>query len=145
MASQNEPEYPPEEGTPVSHPTQPEPEQSKASQVLETMKNLIVEIQRLKEENEWLKRAQEKQQEFNEILLQILQERKNGEKPPIEVGRDTKVRDSAEINDSSSQGTQKYGNQARKTGKIKVDNLEGEFKKIKPTSFDGESDTREET
>ena len=61
MASQNKPEYPPKEGTPVTHPMYPKLESSEASQVLESMKNLIVELQSFKEENEQLKKAQEKQ------------------------------------------------------------------------------------
>ena len=107
------------------------------------MKNLIVELQSFKAENEQLKKAQEKQQELNEILLQILQERNNGEKTPAKAGRDPKVGDSVEIKYSSSLETQKFGTQAQTTGKTKVDHLEGEFKKIKPASFDGESRTRE--
>ena len=36
------------------------------------------------------------------------------------------------------------GNLVKPVGKRKVDHMEGEFKKIKPTSFDGESKAREE-
>ena len=43
MASQNEHEYPPEEGTPIPLPTHPELECSEPSQVLETINNLIVD------------------------------------------------------------------------------------------------------
>ena len=56
-------------------------EHSKASQVLETMRHLIVEIQSYKENNEQLKKAQEKQQEINEILLQSLHKKNNGKEP----------------------------------------------------------------
>jgi len=52
IASKNEPEYPPEEGMSVPPPTQPELTCSKAGQVLETMKNMIVELQSFKVENE---------------------------------------------------------------------------------------------
>ena len=45
---------------------------------------------------------------------------------------------------SSSNDTQKSKNQAKIGRKRKMDHLEGEFKKIKPASFDGESKTGEE-
>ena len=109
MASQNDHENIPEEDTQVPHPTQPEPEHYEASQVLETVKNLIVELQSFKAKNEQLKKAQEKQQELNEILLQSLQERNNGGKTITKVRRDPEVGDNAERKDSSSQETQKYG------------------------------------
>ena len=60
-------------------------EHSKANQVLETMRHLIVEIQSYKENNEQLKKAQEKQQEINEILLQSLHEKNNGKEPRTET------------------------------------------------------------
>ena len=50
---------------------------------------------------------QEEQQELNEILLQSLQERNNGGKPPPKVGRDPKVGDNVERKKSSSQETKK--------------------------------------
>jgi hypothetical protein len=40
-----------------------------STQVLETMKNLIVELQVFKEDNEKMKKAQEDQLEINEMLL----------------------------------------------------------------------------
>ena len=52
-------------------------ENSEASQVLEIMRHLIVEIQIFKAENEQLNKAQEKQQKINEILLQSLHEKNN--------------------------------------------------------------------
>ena len=61
MASQNELEYPPKEGTPVPPLKQPKPAHSEASEVLETVKNLIVELQSFKVGNEQINRAQEKQ------------------------------------------------------------------------------------
>ena len=76
--------------------------------------------------------------------MQILEERNNGEQQPVEVGMDLEVGDSAKIKKTSSQKTQKYGNQAHKIEKRKVDHLEGECKKIKPTSFYWESITGEE-
>ena len=81
MASQNENVDRSGEGALAPHTSQPEQEHSEASQVLETMRNLIIEIQSFKVDNEQLKKAQEKQQEINEILLQSLQEKNNGEKP----------------------------------------------------------------
>ena len=60
MALQNEQEYPPKEGMEVPPPMQLELEHSEVIQVLEFVKNLIVELQSFKAENEQLKRAQEK-------------------------------------------------------------------------------------
>ena len=78
MASLNENENQPEDLEQVPPTTQPELERSEASQVLETMRHLIVEIQSYKADNEQLRKAQEKQQEINEILLQRLHENSNG-------------------------------------------------------------------
>ena len=52
--------------------------------------------------------------------------------------------ESAEIKSSSSNKTQNSENQVKTGGKRNVDHLEGEFKMIKPTSFDGESKIGEE-
>ena len=60
MASQNEIADRPEEGAPTPHTTQPEQDHSGSIQELETIKNWIVEIHSLKEDNEKLKKAQEK-------------------------------------------------------------------------------------
>ena len=81
MASQSENADQSEEGASTPLTSQPEQEHSEASQVLGTIENLIVEIQSFKADNEQLEKAQEKQQEINEILLQSLQEKNNGEKP----------------------------------------------------------------
>ena len=78
------------------------------------------------------------------ISLQSLQERNNEEKPQLEIGRNWEVQESVGREDISSNNTQKSENRAKLGGKRKVDYLEGEFKKIKPTSFDGESKTGEE-
>jgi len=42
---------------------------SSRTEVLETMRNLIVELQVFKADNEKLKKAQQEQQEINEVLL----------------------------------------------------------------------------
>jgi hypothetical protein len=42
---------------------------SPPTEVLETMKNLTVELQVFKDNNEKLKKAQQEQQEINEVLL----------------------------------------------------------------------------
>ena len=52
MASQSENADRPEEGAPIPCSLQPEQEHSEAIQVLETMRNLIVEIQSFKADNE---------------------------------------------------------------------------------------------
>jgi hypothetical protein len=46
------------------------------TQVLETMRNLIVELQGLKDDNEKLKKDQEDQLEINEILLRSILSKK---------------------------------------------------------------------
>ena len=143
MASQKYHEHIPKEGPPVPQPTQLELEGSEAIQVLKTVKNLIVELHSFKTKNEKLKRAQEKQQDISGLLFQSLQERNNGEKQLVESRRDPKVGDNIDRKDSSSQETQRYGNQEQTMDKRNVDHQEGEFKKIKPTNFDGESRTGE--
>ena len=54
------------------------------------------------------------------------------------------MEESAEKKGISSNETQNLENQVKTGGKRKVSHLEGEFKKIKPTNFDGESKTGEE-
>ena len=73
-----------------------EREHSKSGQVLQTIYNLIVEMYIFKGENEQLKRAHEKQQEINEMLVQILHNRNNGKEQRTKInkneenGRDAK-------------------------------------------------------
>ena len=55
-----------------------------------------------------------------------------------------KLLKNVEKKDSSSNETKNYENQATLTSKRKVDHLEGEYKKIKLTTFDGESKIGEE-
>ena len=57
MASLNENEEQPENYEEVPPTTQPAIEHSEASQVLETMRHLIIEIQSYKADNEQLKKA----------------------------------------------------------------------------------------
>ena len=57
MASRVDNEYQPKNQEQVPLTTQLAVEHSKASQVLETMRNLIMEIQSYKEDNEHLKKA----------------------------------------------------------------------------------------
>jgi len=52
-------------------------EESSSTQVLETMKNLIVELQVFKENNEKMKKAHEDQQEINEMLLRNIVRKKS--------------------------------------------------------------------
>ena len=106
MASPVGNEDQPENLEQVPPTTQPAAEHSEASQVLETMRHLIVEIQSYKADNEQLKRAQEKQQEINEILLQSLQEKNNGKEPRTETRKGPEREESAEGKDSSSNETQ---------------------------------------
>ena len=60
MASHNGNDGQSEEDDHAQHTTQPEEEHFEASQVLETMIHLIVELQSFKEDNEELKKDQEK-------------------------------------------------------------------------------------
>ena len=68
----------PEQAPPTRQPTV---EHFEAIEVLETMRHLILEIQSYKMDKEQLKKAQEKQQEINEILLQSLHEINNSKEP----------------------------------------------------------------
>jgi predicted ATP-dependent serine protease len=67
MAAQNEEEIRHEENPNQGPPKEPgqNSEGSSATQVLETMRNLIVELQAFKADNEKLKKAHEDQQEIN--------------------------------------------------------------------------------
>ena len=57
MVFPNENDNHPKENNRTLPTIQPEAERSKANQVLETMRHLIVEIQSFKDENEQLKKA----------------------------------------------------------------------------------------
>jgi hypothetical protein len=78
-------------------------------EVLETMRNLIVELQVFKADNEKLKKAQQEQQEINEVLLHSIVTKKS----PKDDNREEEVRKRASKNfgtktekgDSSSEGT----------------------------------------
>ena len=76
--------------------------------------------------------------------MQILHEKNNGKEPRTETRKGPKREENAERKDSSSNETRNSENQVKTNGKRKVDHLEGESKKIKLTSFDGESKTGEE-
>ena len=108
------------------------------------MKNLIIETQSFKTENEKLKRAQKQQQEINEMLLQILHEKNNGKEQRTETKKNQENGGDVEGDGSSSNDTQGLENQVKPASKRNLYHLEGEFKKIKPTSFNGESKTEEE-
>ena len=105
------------------------------------MRNLIVELQVFKADNEKLKKAQQEQKEINEVQLRSIVTKKI----PKDDNHDKEVSKSASNNsgletekgDSSSKGTPSAEDKTipDRTRK-KVDHLEGEFKKIKPTTFD---------
>ena len=108
------------------------------------MINLIVELQVFKVDNEKLKKAKKEQQEINEVLLGIIVTMKI----PKDDNNDEEVSKNASKNfghetekgDSSSEGTPSAEDKIKPDTKRKqVDHLEGEFKKIKPATFDGES------
>jgi hypothetical protein len=113
------------------------------------MKNLIVELQVFKVDNEKLKKAQEDQQEINKILLRSIVTKKSPKdnEKEEEVNKKSSKNSGHKIEkeDSSSEDTHMTENKASIGRKRKqVDHLEGEFKKIKPSTFDGESKTGEE-
>jgi hypothetical protein len=82
---------------------------SSPTEVLETMRNLIVELQVFKADNEKLKKAQQEQQEINEVLLHSIVTKKI----PKDDNHDEEVNKRASKNsgpetekgDSSSEGT----------------------------------------
>jgi hypothetical protein len=124
-------------------------EGSSTTQVLEMMRNLIVELQVFKEDTEKLKKAQEHQLEINEMLLHSIVTKKI----PKYNEREEEVRKTSSKNSShktkkeenSSEDTHMIENKASTGRKRKqLDHLEGEFKKLKPSTFDGESKTGEE-
>jgi hypothetical protein len=63
-------------------------------EVLETMRNLIVELQVFKADNEKLKKAQQEQQEINEVLLHSIATKKS----PKDDNHDEEVRKRASKN-----------------------------------------------
>jgi hypothetical protein len=124
-------------------------EGSSATQVLETMRNLIVELQVFKADNEKLKKAHEDQQEINEVLLRSIVTKKipkdNDKEEEVNKRASKNSGPEAENENSSFEGTPTTENKTTTGRKRKqVDHLEGEFKKIKPSTFDGESRTGEE-
>ena len=113
------------------------------------MRNLTVELQVVKADNEKLKKAQQEQQEINEVLLCSIVTKKSpkDDNPDEEVSKRATKNSGLEMEkgDSSSEGTPSAEDKTIPDRKRKqVDHLEGEFKKIKPTTFDGESRIREE-
>jgi hypothetical protein len=121
---------------------------SSPTEVLETMRNLIVELHIFKADNEKLKKAQQEQQEINEVLLRSIVSKKR----PKDDNHDEEVSKRASNNSgsetekgySSLEGTPLAEEKTKSDRKRKqVDHLEGEFKKIKPATFDGESKTGE--
>jgi hypothetical protein len=117
--------------------------------VLETMRNLIVELQVFKADNEKLKKAQQEQKEINEVQLRSIVTKKI----PKDDNHDEEVSKRASKNsgletekgDSSSEGTPSAEDKTIPDRKRKqVYHLEGEFKNIKLATFDGESRTGEE-
>ena len=76
------------------------------------MRHLIMEIQSYKEDNEQLRKAQEKEQEINEIMLQSLHEKNNGKEPRTETRKNLEREESAERKSSSyneAQNSEKSG------------------------------------
>ena len=117
--------------------------------LLETLRNLIVELQVFKENNEKLKKAHEDQLEINEMLLHSIVTKKS----PKDKEREEEVNKKSSKNsihdkekeDSLSEDTHVTQDKASTRRKRKkLDHLEGVFKNIKPSTFDGESKNGEE-
>ena len=117
--------------------------------LLETLRNLIVELQVFKENNEKLKKAHEDQLEINEMLLRSIVTKKS----PKDKEREEEVRKKYSKNsihdkekeDSLSEDTHVTQDKASTRRKRKkLDHLEGVFKNIKTSTFDVESKNGEE-
>ena len=111
-------------------------DRSSPTEVLETMRNLIVELQFLKADNKKLKKEQQEQQEINEVLLHSIVTKKSpkDDKHDEEVNKRAFKNSGAETEkqDSSSKGTPSAEDKTIPDRKRKqIDHLEGEFKKIK--------------
>jgi hypothetical protein len=82
---------------------------SSPTEVLETMRNLIFELQVFKADNEKLKKAQHEQQEINEVLLHSIVTKKipKDDNPEEEVSKRASKNsgEKTEKGDSSSKGT----------------------------------------
>jgi len=113
------------------------------------MRNLIVELYVFKANNEKLKKAQQEQQEINEVLLCSIVTKKipKDDNHNEEVSKRASKNSGPEIEkgDNSSKGTPSFEDKTKTDRKRKqIDYLVGEFKKIKPAIFHGESKTGEE-
>ena len=112
------------------------------------MRNLIVELQVFKADNEKLKKAQQEQQEINKVLLESIVTKKipKYDNHGAEVSKRASKNSGAKTKkgDSLSEGTPSAEDKTIPDKKRKQTNhLEGEFKKIKLATFDGESRTGE--
>jgi hypothetical protein len=109
---------------------------SSPAEVLETMRNLIVELQVFKADNEKLKKAQQGQQQINEVLLCSIVTKKipKNDSNEEEVSKRASKNSGPveEKGNSSSEGTPSAQDKKKVDRKRKqIDHLEGEFKKIK--------------
>ena len=117
------------------------------SEMLETMRSLKADMESIKEYNLKLMNAKSDQEEINELILKILTEpQKNNGQNSCSTG---KKRKSAIQGDSSEETTENIMvivQDLQKEKNIKVEKqkehpveLQGEFKKLRPPTFDGES------
>ena len=79
MSTRNEEEINPK-GNANQQNLEQKSENNSTSQVLETMRSLIVEINTFKEDNENIKNKEEQKQQLNEILLQNMVENSKSKK-----------------------------------------------------------------
>jgi hypothetical protein len=113
------------------------------------MRNIIMELQVFKADNEKLKKAQQEQQEINEVLLRSIVTKRipkdDNQEEEVSKRASNNSGPEAEKGDHSSEGTPSAEGKTTTGRKRKqVDHLEGEFKKIKPSTFDKESKIGEE-
>jgi hypothetical protein len=108
-----------------------------------------MELQVFKEDNEKLKKAQQEQQEINEVLFRSILTKKipkeNNEEEEVSKRASKNYGPKGEKGDISSEATPSTEDK-KTTGRKKkqVDNLEGDFKKINQSTFNGESKIGEE-
>ena len=111
MATQNEAEIRLKENPEKRPPEDPRQnsDESSPTKVLETMRNLIVELQVFKADNEKLKKTQEEQKEINEVLLRSIVTKKiskdNNEEEEVSKRASKNYGPEGEKGDNSSKGT----------------------------------------
>ena len=126
-------------------------------ELLQTVKDLKSEMESVKKENERILRAQE---EMNQILTEIFQTKGGGKRDDLEdISHQHKYKKIKQTKNESSSSSEVFGDQRNfhstsdssddnhytKKRKYKpYEEISGEFKKIKPPKFNGETKKGEE-